>query len=178
MGRSRYKIYETHFPYFITSTLLEELPLFSKPYIAQVLLEQLVVLQEQKGVSLYAYVIMENHFHAVVQGQELSKKLRLMKSYSARQILHVLKQNGHTRWLRKLKTFKRSYKVHRTYQVWEEGMHPQQLTTFGMVCQKIEYIHYNPVKAGFVEAAKDWQYSSAKDYMGEAGLIPVTIFAV
>jgi hypothetical protein len=62
MGRSRYKFYEEHYPYFITSTLLEELPLFSKPQITQILLDQLVFLQQQRGVTLYAYVIMENHF--------------------------------------------------------------------------------------------------------------------
>ncbi|WP_409028906.1 hypothetical protein [Gracilimonas sediminicola] len=44
MGRSRYKFYESHYPYFVSSTLLEELPLFSKPQVAQVLLEQFMVL--------------------------------------------------------------------------------------------------------------------------------------
>ena len=177
MGRSRYKFYEEHYPYFITSTLLEELPLFSKPNIVQILLDQLTFLQQQRAVNLYAYVIMNNHFHAVFQGQELSKKLRLAKSYTARQILDVLVQDGHSHWLEKLEWNKKSHKIYRTYQVWQEGLHPKRLSSINMVSQKIEYIHANPVNAGFVDTPTDWRYSSAKNYEGIGGLIPVTLFS-
>lgn len=151
MGRSRYKFHEEHFPYFVTSSVLEELPLFTKHQVAQIILDQLVFLQRECGVTLYAFVIMVNHFHAVVEGEDLSKKLQLAKSYTARQILEMLESNGHTRWLEKLKWNKRSYKVGRTFQVWQEGLHPKQLSTVEMVNQKIEYIHANPVKSGFVD---------------------------
>jgi hypothetical protein len=46
-----------------------------------------------------------------------------------------------------------------------------------MVSQKIEYIHANPVNAGFVDTPTDWRYSSAKNYEGIGGLIPVTLFS-
>ncbi|MBD3616949.1 MAG: transposase [Gracilimonas sp.] len=176
MGRTRYKFYEKHYPYFITSTILEELPILSKPQIAQIVLDQLVYLQQRREVTLYAYILMGNHFHAIVQGEELAKKLRLGKSYTARQILDVLKQNGHTHWLEKLKWNKRSHKIGRTFQVWQEGLHPKQLTNMKMVNQKIEYIHVNPVRAGFVKEPAHWRYSSACDYLGVQGLIPVTVF--
>jgi len=177
MGRSRYKFYEEHYPYFITSILLEELPLFTKPRIAHIILDQLEFLQNQREVILYSYVIMGNHFHAVVQGKELSKKLRLAKSFTARQILEALQQDGHSRWLRKLKWNKRSYKVGRTYQVWQEGLYPKQLGSVEMVCQKIDYIHSNPVNAGFIDIPNQWRYSSARNYEGSIGLIPVTLFS-
>lgn len=48
MGRSRYKFYEEHYPYFITSTILEELPLLSNPQIAQIVLDQFVFMQQEK----------------------------------------------------------------------------------------------------------------------------------
>ncbi|MEX2604061.1 MAG: transposase [Gracilimonas sp.] len=176
MGRTRYKFHEKHFPYFVTSSLLEELPLFTKHQVAQIMLDQLVFLQRERGVMLYAFVFMANHFHAVVKGQDLGKKLRLAKSFTARQILEILESNGHTRWLEKLKWNKRSYKVGRTFQVWQEGLHPKQLSTVEMVNQKIEYIHTNPVKSGFVDKPSDWRYSSARNYVGMEGIIPVTLF--
>ena len=40
-----------------------------------------------------------------------------------------------------------------------------------MAWQKLEYIHQNPVKAGFVEKPEDYLYSSARDYHGMKGLI-------
>ena len=39
--------------------------------------------------------------------------------------------------------------------------------------QKLRYIHENPVRAGIVEKAEEYKYSSAKDYAGEQGLITI-----
>lgn len=45
-----------------------------------------------------------------------------------------------------------------------------------MATQKVEYIHYNPVKAGFVDSPRDWRYLSARNYAEQEGLIPVQRF--
>ncbi len=39
--------------------------------------------------------------------------------------------------------------------------------------QKPEYIHNNPVKAGTVEEAEHYIYSSAVNYSGKKGLIEI-----
>jgi len=39
--------------------------------------------------------------------------------------------------------------------------------------QKLDYIHNNPVKAGFVSLPEDYLYSSARDYAGEKGLLEI-----
>jgi len=39
--------------------------------------------------------------------------------------------------------------------------------------EKINYIHQNPVKRGYIEETEHWRYSSAKDYMGIEGLLRV-----
>ena len=44
----------------------------------------------------------------------------------------------------------------------------------GMLLQKLEYMHYNPVKRGYVDDPTYWRYSSARNYAGLAGLIRVT----
>jgi hypothetical protein len=41
---------------------------------------------------------------------------------------------------------------------------------------KISYIHHNPVKRGYVDEAKHWRYSSARDYEDIDGLIEVEKF--
>jgi hypothetical protein len=41
---------------------------------------------------------------------------------------------------------------------------------------KINYIHQNPVKRGYVYDASHWRYSSARNYAGEKGLIEVERF--
>ena len=37
--------------------------------------------------------------------------------------------------------------------------------------QKIEYIHYNPVKRGLAKNTVDWPYSSARNYAGDSDLL-------
>jgi hypothetical protein len=39
--------------------------------------------------------------------------------------------------------------------------------------QKLDYIHQNPVKRGYVDLAEHWRYSSARNYAGQDGLLPV-----
>jgi len=39
--------------------------------------------------------------------------------------------------------------------------------------QKIEYIHNNPVERGYVDRPEHWWYSSARDYLGQEGLLRV-----
>jgi putative transposase len=42
-----------------------------------------------------------------------------------------------------------------------------------MLRQKLEYIHRNPVKRGYVDDPVHWRYSSARNYAGQPGLIEV-----
>jgi len=42
-----------------------------------------------------------------------------------------------------------------------------------MMRQKLDYIHQNPVKRGYVDQPEHWRYSSARNYAGQAGLIEV-----
>ena len=43
-----------------------------------------------------------------------------------------------------------------------------------MFHQKLQYIHDNPVEAGFVEKEEDYLYSSALDFNGRKGLIELS----
>jgi hypothetical protein len=42
-----------------------------------------------------------------------------------------------------------------------------------MMRQKIEYIHHNPVKRGYVDDDVHWRYSSARNYAGQEGLLKI-----
>ena len=41
--------------------------------------------------------------------------------------------------------------------------------------QKLDYIHNNPVVAGFVSQAEHWRYSSAMDYYGGKGMLEIDL---
>jgi hypothetical protein len=74
-----------------------------------------------------------------------------------------------------LNFYKLDHKKDRQYQFWQEGSHPQQIADERMMQQKIDYIHYNPVRRGYVDKPEDWRYSSARDFVGLPGLLPVVV---
>ena len=173
MSRSRYKIYETQFPYFLTLTINNWIPIFTRPVTTSIILDALQYRQQHRDFSLYAYVILENHLHLIVQSNQLNKEIASFKSWTARQIIDVLKAHHSKRILKQLAFHKKAHKQDRQYQLWEEGSHPQQIQNQAMMRQKVEYIHNNPVKRGYVDQQEHWRYSSARNYIGMEGLIMV-----
>ena len=57
------------------------------------------------------------------------------------------------------------------YQFWQQHNQPEELTKAFEIEQATDYIHNNPVKAGFVDKAEHYPYSSAVDYSGQIGLV-------
>lgn len=71
MARSRYRIYETEYPYFLTCTIVNWLPIFSSPSIAKIILDSWQFLQDQQRLTIHGYVILENHLHLVAKAKDL-----------------------------------------------------------------------------------------------------------
>jgi putative transposase len=83
--RSRYAIREPGVPYFITCTVVQWIPIFTrKPYF-DILIDTLRFCRQHKGLKVYAYVILDNHLHLVVAGDRLTDIIRDFKNYSVYQ---------------------------------------------------------------------------------------------
>ena len=173
MPRSRYRIVGENAPHFMTATVNHWLPVFTRPEAVEIVLDSWRFLQREAGFRLYGYVILENHLHLIAAGEDLGHTMQRFKSYTAREIIALLETRGATRMLDLLRQLKRRHKTESVYQVWEEGSHPQLIQSEDAMRQKLEYIHQNPVKRGYVDRAEDWRYSSARNYAGREGLIEV-----
>ena len=176
MGRSRYKIYEPTHPHFVTCTILHWLPIFTRKESVQIILDCLKFLQEKDELKLYAYVVLENHLHMVVQSNDLEKSMKSFKQYTAKALLELLKKENVKTILEQLQFYKKAHHKTTDYQVWEEGYQPKLMQTDTMMISKIKYIHENLVKRGYVDEEIHWRYSSARDYMGIGGLIDIEKF--
>jgi len=75
--------------------------------------------------------------------------------------------------LEKLHFSKLRHKVDREYQFWQEGSLAELILSDDMMREKLDYIHFNPVKRGYVDKPEHWRYSSARNYAGLEGLIPI-----
>jgi len=173
MSRSRYRIFETEYPYFMTATVVAWLPVFCQPAMVEIILNSWRFLQRERGVQIFGFVVMENHLHWIAQGPSLAEQVGRFKSYTARCIIDELEKRGHKTLLEELRYYKLRHKVDQTHQLWQEGSHPQQIQGDEMMLQKLEYVHDNPVRRGYVDDQVHWRYSSARNYAGKPGLIDV-----
>jgi REP element-mobilizing transposase RayT len=173
MTRTRYRIFETAYPYFLTDSIVAWLPVFSHPELTAIIFESWRFLQRERDVDLFGYVILENHLHWIAAGDDLGDKVARFKSYTARRIIDTMEQAGYRTLLQELKFFKLHHKTDQTHQLWQEGSHPEQIQDEAMMWQKLEYVHNNPLRRGYVDDPRHWRYSSARNYAGQPGLIDV-----
>jgi REP element-mobilizing transposase RayT len=173
MTRSRYRIFDDAYPHFLTCTIVGWQAVFTRPEAVQIVFDSWSFLHKEKGFRLYAYVVLENHLHLIASAPELSGAIKSFKMYTARQIIDLLKSQGAKVLLRQLRALKRRHKTESAFQVWEEGSMPKQIEGDDRMLQKIEYIHHNPVKRGYVDDPVHWRYSSARNYAGLPGLVEV-----
>jgi putative transposase len=173
MTRSRYCFGENEYPYFLTCTIVGWLPVFTRPQMVQILFDSWRFLQESGRITVYGYVILENHLHLVASSPDISKEIGDFKSLTARQIVDHLKERNVRTLLKWLRFLKARHKHDREYQVWQEGSHPEQIKDEEMMRQKLDYIHLNAVERGYVDDPTHWRHSSARNYAGLPGLFPV-----
>jgi putative transposase len=172
MTRSRYRFSDERRPHFLTSTVVAWLPIFNRPDAVEIVLDSWRFLQRE-GLTLYGYVILDNHLHWIADHDDLAHAAARFKSFTARRIVHLLTEHGAVTLLEQLEYYKLRHKVDQTHQLWQEGSHPQAIDNDAMMLQKLEYIHNNPVRRGFVDEPEHWRYSSARNYAGKPGLIEV-----
>jgi len=109
----------------------------------------------------------------IVSSDDLSATMRKFKRHTSKKILNLLQKQNVTTILEQLKFYKKSHKKHSEYQLWQEGFQPKLIQSEVMFIDRINYIHQNPIKRGYVDDATHWRYSSARDYEGVTGLIEV-----
>lgn len=126
---------------------------------------------------------MSNHIHLLVRSEreDLSGVLRDFKSYTSKKIIEEINSCNESRKEWMLKIFKDAafkHKRNSEYQFWTHENHTEHVFSNKFLEQKLEYIHNNPVKAGIVEKAEEYTYSSAKDYAGETGLLDISTIII
>jgi REP element-mobilizing transposase RayT len=174
MSATRYKVCDKDYPHFLTCTIVGWLPVFTRPETVQIVLDSWHFLQQKNRMRIFGWVILENHLHLIASADDLSTEIGDFKSFTARRILDLLEQRRARILLRQLKAHKASHKVDREYQLWTEGSHPEMIQSDDMMRQKLEYIHRNPVKRGYVDEPEHWRYSSARTYARQGGLLEIT----
>jgi len=129
--------------YFVTTATWQRRPLFAKREVAAIVLEQLLSCRDRGFYRLHAFVIMPEHFHALITpGDEtsLEKSVQMIKGGSG----HRVRKELGFRW-----------------PVWQAGFHDRWIRDAAEYATRRDYIESNPVAAKLVERAADYSLSSA-----------------
>ena len=94
MARSRYKVTEETHPHFLTFTVNEWIPVFTRPDTVSILYDTWKYLQVYRDFHLYGYVVLENHVHIIAQSDNLSRDIKSFKAHTARSIIDYLQQQN------------------------------------------------------------------------------------
>jgi len=152
----------TEYPQFFTATNLEWKKLLQPDKYKDIVIESMRFLVRNKRVKIFSFVIMENHIHLIWQtlpDNDPEAVQRDFLKYTAQRIQKDLQRN----YPQVLSHFKVEAKD-REYQFWERNALRVELRTHAVFMQKLEYIHWNPVKAAICKLPEGYKYSSALFY--------------
>ena len=174
-----YKIQNKEGIYFITFATVSWVDVFTRQVHRDLLLESIRFCQKEKGLVVYAWCLMSNHFHVIASSVvgDLSGTIRDLKKYTSKKCIEAIRSENESRREWMLKIFERAGQLNsnnKHYQFWRQDNKPIDLVTNQVVDQKLEYIHRNPVQAGIVEEPEHYLYSSARDYAGMKGLLDIS----
>jgi putative transposase len=137
--------------YLITAACYEHRHIFSEPDALSELANDILGAFMTAELPCSAWVFLPNHYHVLLYTQDLtvvSEVLRLAHSRIATNINSRQHQKGRRVWYRFSDRLIRNEKHY-----WAT----------------VNYIHYNPVKHGYVERAENWAWSSLPDYIETCG---------
>jgi REP element-mobilizing transposase RayT len=167
---TKYKAKDVDKAYFITITTVNWIDVFTRLNHKQTVMDSLRYCQQQKGLEIYAYVLMPSHLHMMCRAKEgfmLSDIMRDFKKHTSKKITQNIKEEPESRreWL--LELFSKAcqhLKRDQEYKVWQDGYHAEEISSNKFIYQKLNYIHDNPVKDKIVEKPEDYLFSSARNY--------------
>jgi REP element-mobilizing transposase RayT len=175
-----YQISDQSGLYFVTLTVIEWVDIFTRMNYKELIINNLNYCQKNKGLEIYAYVIMTNHIHLIVRSNSdnLSGTLRDFKSYTSKELLKLVSMQEESRQEWMLRIFSNAAYKHRrnsVFQLWSHKNHAELLWSNEFIEEKLDYIQMNPVRTGIVLHPEEYLFSSAKNYAGENVLLDVTL---
>ena len=179
MPSEQYFVRNENALYFITSTIVDWVDVFTRPVYRQIIVDSLRYCQTHKGLDIYGWVLMSNHLHALVaarEGYKLSDILRDFKKFTSKKIVQAIENEPESRREWMLYRFEYAGKYRRNidkYKVWQDGNHAKECFSAQFTEEKLRYIHDNPVRALLVEVPEHYLFSSARNYARLSGLLDV-----
>ena len=121
---------------------------------------------------------MPSHMIIGSKKNKLEDIIRDMKKHTSSELRMAIKNNNfesRKEWI--IWMMERAGKKNgnnKDWQFWQQHNKPTEIKDQQMFDKTLDYIHQNPVVAGFVTKPEDWKYSSARDFCGMKGLVQLS----
>jgi putative transposase len=167
----KYKFSDKQAVYFVTATVVDWIDVFTRNIYRDILLNSFRFCQLNQGLQVHAWVLMPNHFHMIcsfINNSNPGLVIKNIKSFTAIKLIDAIinnQQESRKQWM--LDLFEQNGKANKSnyrFQFWKHENHPVLLNNEKMYVQRLNYLHENPVRAGFVTGPQDWLYGSGIDY--------------
>jgi putative transposase len=146
---------------YITIVTKDRLQVFQKDALKNLVCQAIDEARNSGGFLLFAYVIMLDHIHLLTDCPKSSAEvLRYIKGITGRRVIDYLKEKNYESSLGKLRHGER--KRGHSHSLWQQEKNVFSVFSERVFMEKVNYIHLNPVRAGLVESAIDYCYSSAR----------------
>ncbi len=169
-------------PHFVTFTVIDWIDVFTRNEYKQLIIDSLDYCRKNKGLIIYAWVIMTNHIHLIIAREEqpsFSDIIRDFKTFTSSRIRSLIEKSdkeSRKTWMMNRMKWRGSVNSRNIdFQFWEQDNHPIILDSSEKALQRLNYLHNNPVKAGFVSDPKHWLWSSAIDYANGKGMLEIRL---
>lgn len=176
-----YRIKDQSKLHFVTYSCINWVDVLTRPLYKDIIVDSLKHCIDKKGLEIYVWCLMTSHGHLIIGSNQnlIEHILRDHKRHTSKEIIKAITENPQESrkqcllWM--MEYAGRKNPNNEKYQFWQQNNQPVELSTNAMMDQKLDYIHNNPVKEGMVWEAHEYKYSSAIDYAGGRGLLPVIL---
>ena len=160
MSRS-YRFSGTSPLHFVSYATVGWVDVFTRVEYKSIILDSLRYCMANKGLEIYAWCIMTNHVHLImgtIPDVKPENVLGLHKRHTSEALHKAIKSEvaeSRREWLMEIFTNAGTANSNNkgNFQLWQQHNHPIELYSREVILQKLDYLHFNPVAAGFVANA-------------------------
>ena len=155
--------------HFITCSCYRRMAFLASPHEREQFLKILSQVRERYDFALLGYVVMPEHIHLLISEPNVGDPSVVMKVLKQR-VSRALRRKRRRTVEGQRKMWEESAR-NRCARFWQRRFYDFNVWTTQKKNEKINYMHFNPVKRGLVERPTDWNWSSCRFYAkGEKGV--------
>ena len=153
------KIYDDEgHAYFVTFSCYKRRKILSRDRAKAIVISMFASELAKQGGVCMGFVIMPDHVHAVIRFNENGRLSAFMKIWKQRSSFHL------KRFMKEECIYAKTG-IPTDEPIWQARYYCFNIYSEKKLLEKLDYMHNNPVKSGFVQTPHEWKFSSSGHYM-------------